>query len=126
MLAQFLCDRLVVVVADGTDLIWFSFLAFASFGDVVLLVTFDACGLVGRALSSSGFVIGFFVGWPCTVSIHGVAWAGVPLVCLIGGFDGACCGWLAKLSIFIGIAELDQTVDVVKALVDSLGDCLAS
>ena len=62
LLAQFPGGRLGFVVPDGTDLIWLRFLAFASFGGVVLLATFDTRGLVGRALGSSGFAIGPFVG----------------------------------------------------------------
>ena len=51
-----------LVIVDGADLVRHRFVAFAGFGGVVLLATFDTHGPVGRALSGSSFSIGPFVG----------------------------------------------------------------
>ena len=115
---------------DGIDLILLRFPSFAGFSGVVLLATFTTRGPVGRALDGSCFRIVALVSWSCAVSTCGGTWSrvflgvwlrtGVPLVLLVCGFDGAHYGCLVKLSALMGVAELNQMVDVLDVVEEGL------
>ena len=113
LLAEFPGGRFGFVVVDGADFMWLRFTAFAGFGGVILFAVFDTHGSAGRALDGSSFAIGPLVGWSCAVYTCVGALSGVFLVLLVGGLEGGHCSCLGKLPVLIGIAKLDQMVDVL-------------
>ena len=111
-------------------LVWLGFSTFAGFGSVVLLATLVTRDSVGRALNSSDFTIVPLVSWSCAVSTCGGTWSGVsfgvrlkmgvPLILLVRGLEAAHYGCLDNLLALVGIAELNQMVDVLDVVEEGL------